>query len=139
MPGRLDQRVADQLVAEADGNPLALLELPRGLTPAELAGGFGLPEALPLEGSIEDRFLRRLEARAYALSRRLPPDLVIKLMVSPPTAKRREPNMDLEVICDRVASMERLAFPGARVVCVDAEQPLSVVIGKIKREIWRQL
>jgi hypothetical protein len=84
-------------------------------------------------------FLRRLEARAYALSRRLPPDLVIKLMVSPPTAKRREPNMDLEVIRDRVASMERLAFPGARVVCVDAEQPLSVVIGKIKREIWRQL
>ena len=84
-------------------------------------------------------FLRRLEARAYALSRRLPPDLVIKLMVSPPTAKRREPNMDIEVIRDRTASMERLAFPGARVVCVDAEQPLSVVIGKIKREIWRQL
>ncbi len=83
--------------------------------------------------------LRRLEARAYALSRRLPPDLVIKLIVSPPTAKRREPNMDLDVIRDRVASMERLAFPGARVVCVDAEQPLSVVIGKIKREIWRQL
>ena len=62
VPGRLDQRVADQLVAEADGNPLALLELPRGLTPAELAGGFGLPEALPLEGRIEDRFLQRLEA-----------------------------------------------------------------------------
>jgi hypothetical protein len=62
VPGRLDQRVADQLVAEARGNPLALLELPRGLTPAELAGGFGLPEALPLEGRIEDRFVRRLEA-----------------------------------------------------------------------------
>jgi hypothetical protein len=84
-------------------------------------------------------FLRGIEARAYALSRRLPPDLVIKLMVSPSTAKRREPNMDLEVIRDRVASMERLAFPGARVVCVDAEQPLPVVIGKIKHEIWRQL
>ena len=84
-------------------------------------------------------FLRRFEARAYALSRRLPPDLVIKLIVSPPTAKRREPSMDIEVIRDRVASMERLAFPRARVVCVDAEQPLSLVIGKIKREIWRQL
>ena len=84
-------------------------------------------------------FLRRLEARAYALSRRLPPDLVIKLVVSPPTAKRREPNMDVEVIRDRVGSMQRLAFPGARVVCVDAEEPLSVVIGKIKHEIWRQL
>ena len=62
VPGRLDQRVADQLVAEARGNPLALLELPRGLTPAELAGGFGLPEALSLEGRLEDRFVRRLEA-----------------------------------------------------------------------------
>src|ERR1700761_1178085 len=62
VPGRLDQRVAEQLVAEAGGNPLALLELPRGLAPADLAGGFGLPEALPLEGSIESRFLQRLEA-----------------------------------------------------------------------------
>src|SRR5947209_5961105 len=58
VPGRLDQRIVDQLVAEADGNPLALLELPRGLSPAELAGGFGLPE-LSLEGRIEDRFLER--------------------------------------------------------------------------------
>ena len=64
VPGRLDQRVADQLVAEAHGNPLGLLELPRGLTPAQLAGGFGLPEALSLEGRIEDRFLQRLEALA---------------------------------------------------------------------------
>ena len=70
VPGRLDQRVADQLVAEAHGNPLALSELPRGLPPAELAGGFGLPEALPLEGRIEDRFLQRLEALP-ANSRRL--------------------------------------------------------------------
>ncbi len=62
VPGRLDQRVADQLVAEARGNPLALLELPHGLTPTDLAGGFGLPEALPLEGGIEDRFMQRLEA-----------------------------------------------------------------------------
>ncbi|MFL5841475.1 MAG: AAA family ATPase [Thermoleophilaceae bacterium] len=62
VPGRLDQRVADQLVADARGSPLALLELPRGLTPAELAGGFGLLVALPLEGRIEDRFLQRLEA-----------------------------------------------------------------------------
>jgi DNA-binding CsgD family transcriptional regulator/tetratricopeptide (TPR) repeat protein len=62
IPGRLDDRVADQLVAEARGNPLALLELPRGLSPAQLAGGFGLPGALPLAGTIEQSFLRRLEA-----------------------------------------------------------------------------
>src|SRR5262249_22165902 len=43
LSGPLDARVADLIVAETRGNPLALLELPRGLTPAELAGGFGLP------------------------------------------------------------------------------------------------
>src|SRR5256714_2474577 len=62
VPGRLDQRVIDQLLAEARGNPLALLELPPRLTPAELAGGFGLPEALPLEGRVEGRFLQRPHA-----------------------------------------------------------------------------
>jgi thymidylate kinase len=84
-------------------------------------------------------WLRRLEAGAYALTRRLPPDLVIKLKVLPETAAKREPQMGIELIRDRVASMERLVFPGARVVSVDAEQPLVDVIGKIKREIWRQL
>ena len=44
------------------GNPLALLELPRGLTPQELAGGFGLPSAMRLSGGIEENFRRRLEA-----------------------------------------------------------------------------
>jgi DNA-binding CsgD family transcriptional regulator len=62
IPGRLDDRVADQLVAEARGNPLALIELPRGLSPAQLAGGFGLPGALSLAGRIEQSFLQRLEA-----------------------------------------------------------------------------
>src|SRR4051812_28397016 len=60
IPGRLDQRVAGQLVAETRGNPLALLELPPGLSPAQLAGGFGLPAALSLSRRIEESFLRRL-------------------------------------------------------------------------------
>jgi hypothetical protein len=58
----LDARVRDLIVVEARGNPLALLELPRGLTPAELAGGFGLPGAAPLTRRIEDSFRRQLEA-----------------------------------------------------------------------------
>jgi DNA-binding CsgD family transcriptional regulator len=58
----LDERVSDQIVAETRGNPLALLELPQGLSPAQLAGGFGLPGALPLEGRIEESFVLRLEA-----------------------------------------------------------------------------
>src|SRR4051812_2745392 len=58
--GPLDRHVRDRIVAETRGNPLALLELPHGLTPAELAGGFGLPHAPPLAGRIEDSFRRRL-------------------------------------------------------------------------------
>jgi DNA-binding CsgD family transcriptional regulator/tetratricopeptide (TPR) repeat protein len=56
----LDDHVRDRIIAETHGNPLALLELPRGLTPAELAGGFGPPVALTLPGRIEESFLRRL-------------------------------------------------------------------------------
>src|SRR6202034_3814172 len=48
----LDERVADRIVAETRGNPLALLELPRGRSPAELAGGFGTPEGLPVPRQI---------------------------------------------------------------------------------------
>ncbi|MDX6598164.1 MAG: hypothetical protein QOE87_2051, partial [Gaiellales bacterium] len=59
--GQVDERVRDQIVAEARGNPLALLELPRGMTPAELAGGFGLPDAMPLASRMEQGFLRRLQ------------------------------------------------------------------------------
>jgi DNA-binding CsgD family transcriptional regulator len=61
LTGSLDARVRDQIVAETRGNPLALLELPRGLSPAELAGGFGLPGAVSLPGRIEDSFRRQLE------------------------------------------------------------------------------
>jgi DNA-binding CsgD family transcriptional regulator len=60
LPARLDERVLERIVAETRGNPLALLELPRGMTPAQLAGGFGLPGALPLSARIEESFARRL-------------------------------------------------------------------------------
>ncbi len=60
-PGRLDEQVRDRVIAESRGNPLALLELPRGLTPTELAGGFELPDAGPLATQIEQSFRRQLE------------------------------------------------------------------------------
>ncbi len=60
LTGPVDARVREQIVAETRGNPLALLELPRGLTGAELAGGFGLPGALA--GRIEGSFRRRVDA-----------------------------------------------------------------------------
>ena len=59
---KLDERVRDRIIAETRGNPLALLELPRGLTARQLAGGFGLLGAQALTGRIEESFVRRLEA-----------------------------------------------------------------------------
>jgi len=59
--GRLDDRVADRLVAETGGNPLALLELPARMTAAELAGGFGLPSDGELPAHIEDHYLRQID------------------------------------------------------------------------------
>jgi DNA-binding CsgD family transcriptional regulator len=57
----LDEQVRGRIIAETRGNPLALLELPRGLTATQLAGGFGMLEAHALRGKIEESFLRRLE------------------------------------------------------------------------------
>src|SRR5207344_869472 len=51
LAARVDERVLERIVVETRGNPLALLELPRGLTPTELADGFGLPVAVPLSAS----------------------------------------------------------------------------------------
>ncbi|SNY43007.1 helix-turn-helix transcriptional regulator [Paractinoplanes atraurantiacus] len=62
LPSRVDARVRDRIVAETRGNPLALLELPRGLSPAELAFGFGLHSAAPLAGRVEAGFERRIAA-----------------------------------------------------------------------------
>ncbi len=60
--GPLDERVRDQIVAETRGNPLALMELPRSVTPGELAGGFGLPGAPAGTDPVEENFRRRVDA-----------------------------------------------------------------------------
>ena len=61
LTGPLDTRVRDQILAETHGNPLALLELPRGLIPQQLAGRFRLPSAMRLSGGIEENFRRRVD------------------------------------------------------------------------------
>ena len=70
----IDERVRDRIVAETHGNPLALLELPRGLTVTQLAGGFGMPSAQALSGRIEESFEQRLRA--------LPEDARLLLLVA---------------------------------------------------------
>jgi DNA-binding CsgD family transcriptional regulator len=59
--GPLDERVRDRIIAEARGNPLALLELPHALSPAGLAGGFAVPGTLELAGRIEAVFRGRVK------------------------------------------------------------------------------
>lgn len=71
MPGRLDDDVLRRFLSEADGNPLALLELPRGLTAEQLAGGFRMPEVRSLRGRIEQSYARRVAALPEATRRLL--------------------------------------------------------------------
>ena len=61
---RWTTRVRDRIVAETRGNPLALLELPRGMTPAELAGRLRPADARGVPGRIEESFGRRVQAAA---------------------------------------------------------------------------
>jgi DNA-binding CsgD family transcriptional regulator len=71
LPTRLDEHVLDRIVLETRGNPLALLEMPRGLTPVQLAGGFGLPATKTMPANIEESFTRRLAGLPYDARRLL--------------------------------------------------------------------
>ncbi|WP_428493616.1 hypothetical protein [Rhodopila sp.] len=84
-------------------------------------------------------WLRRFEARSYALARRLPPDLVIRLDATPDVLARREPDMDRTVLTARTEAVKQLAFPGVPLIAIDATLPLDEVIRRAKREIWRRL
>lgn len=81
MPGRMDETVRENILTEADGNPLALLELKGALPPAQLAGGYGLAAAKPLATRIEQTYGRRL--------RELPPQTrtLLLLAASEPTGE----------------------------------------------------
>jgi DNA-binding CsgD family transcriptional regulator len=94
--GPLDERVKARVLGEAGGNPLALIELPHGLTPAELAGGFSLPDARPLASRIEHTFLQR--------ARTLPPDTQLLLLLA-----AAEPLGDLSLLW---RAAERLEIGG---------------------------
>ncbi|HVS44335.1 MAG TPA: LuxR C-terminal-related transcriptional regulator [Candidatus Dormibacteraeota bacterium] len=105
LPDRVDERVLERIVAETHGNPLALIELPRGLTPAQLAGGFGLPVSLPLAGRIEESFRRRLV--------RLPPESRRLLLVA-----AAEPTGDPMLVW---RAAELLGIPESAADAVEAE------------------
>jgi DNA-binding CsgD family transcriptional regulator len=62
VPGRLDDRIRDRIIAETEGNPLALIELSRRMSRAEQSGGFAPPAGNDIPGQLEDRYLRRIGA-----------------------------------------------------------------------------
>jgi DNA-binding CsgD family transcriptional regulator len=97
LPGRLDEHVRDQIVAETRGNPLALRELPHGLSPAEVAGGFGLPDARPVAGRVEQAFVQRVQ--------RLPRETQLLLLVA-----AAEPLGDVSLLWQ---AAERLGIRGS--------------------------
>jgi DNA-binding CsgD family transcriptional regulator len=92
MHGPLDAAICEQIIIESHGNPLALLELPRTWTTAELAGGFGLPGTQPVAGKIEQSYARRLQ--------RLPSDTQLLVL-----AAAAEPLGDLVLLHQAVATL----------------------------------
>lgn len=110
LAARLDESILEQIVAETGGNPLAILELPRGLTPAQLAGGFGLPAALPLSSGIEQSFRRRLA--------RLPHDARLLLLLA-----AAEPVGDAALLLD---AARQLGISQAAVQEVESEGLLTL-------------
>jgi DNA-binding CsgD family transcriptional regulator len=141
LPAPLDERVLDRIVHETRGNPLALLELPRGLTPTQLAGGFGLPAAVPLSASIEETFARRLASLPHE-ARRLLLVAAADPVGDPALVRRAAERLAIpETTAGAVESEDLLAF-GAKVVF---RHPLvrSAVYGasglKERREVHRAL
>jgi DNA-binding CsgD family transcriptional regulator len=114
LTARVDQQVRDQIVAEAHGNPLALVELPRELTAAQLAGGFALPGAVVLSGSVEEMFRRRIEALP-AESRRLLVLAAADPIGDPVLLWRAAERLGIGVAAARPAVEAGLAEFGARV------------------------
>ena len=110
LPARLDERVLERIVAETRGNPLALLELPRGLSPTQLAGGFGVPATVPLSASIEEGYTQRLA--------RLPQDARSLLLVA------AADSVGDPALVWRAA--ERLGIPQSAADTVEAEDLLAL-------------
>ncbi len=117
LPARVDDHVLDRIVRETHGNPLALMELPRGMTPIQLAGGFGLPPTVSLSASIEESFARRLT--------RLPGDARRLLLIA-----AADPTGDPAVIWQ---AARELGIPDSVANAVEAEDLLELGVRVVFR------
>ncbi|MDQ3895845.1 MAG: AAA family ATPase [Actinomycetota bacterium] len=114
IPYVLDEDVRERIISEAGGNPLALLELPRGLSPAELAGGFALPTTIPVSARIEEMFRRRLTALP-AETRRLVLLAAAEPVGNPVVVLRAARALGIRSQAAAAAEAARLVEIGARV------------------------
>ena len=116
VPGAIDRRIRDQIIAEARGNPLALKELPRAISPADIAGGFALVGSVPLEKRIEESVLAQLESLPDAARLLLlvaaadptgDPDLLLRASASLGIAPE---NLDIAAHADALHTGTRVGF-----------------------------
>jgi DNA-binding CsgD family transcriptional regulator len=112
--GPLDERVRERILSETRGNPRALLELPRDLSPAALAGGFGLPDTVPLSDGLETRFLRQVESLP-AETRRLLLVAAAEPIGEPLLLWRAASRLGIGTDAAAPAEIEQLLHVGARV------------------------
>jgi DNA-binding CsgD family transcriptional regulator len=105
LPAPLDDQVLERLIDETRGNPLALMELPRGLTSSQLAGGFGLLAAAPMDAGIEESFQRRVAV--------LPRDARLLVLIA-----ASEPTGDAALLW---RAAERLGIPESAALAAESD------------------
>jgi DNA-binding CsgD family transcriptional regulator len=105
LPAPVDDQVLERLIVETRGNPLALVELPRGLTSSQLAGGFGVPAATPLHAGIEESFHRRVAA--------LPRDSRLLMLIA-----ASDPTGDASLVW---RAAERLGIPESATLAAESD------------------
>jgi hypothetical protein len=86
------------------------------------------------------RALARWEAVPYRAAEASPPDLVIKLHVTPEIALKRKPDMDLPEVLRRIEAVKALIYaPSCHVADIDADAPLGAVLSRVKQSVWQEL
>ena len=85
--------------------------------------------------------LQQWELESYQnMAETMPPDIVIKLNITPEVAKARKSDTPSEMVDKKIAAVRALEFPHqTTVITVDAEQPLERVLATTKRAVWESL
>lgn len=86
------------------------------------------------------RTIAHWEFDTYKRFEKCPPDLIIKLHITPEVASRRKQNMHIEDIRRRVEAVKSLQYPPeTRIVDVNADESLDQVILGVKQAVWERI